>query len=209
MRALVNLLLTLPLWLGFLVVAVAVGFVLWQVLTFRRRFERAVNEAVIEAGAPLKDAQVTVHGVEAVAPPAGPSPYDADEDDENFMEGVDGEPWDEDGVNFYTIDATITPADPTAAWDPTSLALVPADYTPDDAVEISEGLCGLHSAEVFANGRFQPAPEGETCGPRRLRMLFGVHDGLRAVKFALVVTYFGRVELPVPLPRTPKASTKA
>jgi hypothetical protein len=37
-------------------------------------------------------------------------------------------------------------------------------------------------------------------------MVFAVHDGLRAVKFALFVTYFGRVDLPAPLPKFPKAS---
>ena len=33
----------------------------------------------------------------------------------------------------------------------------------------------------------------------RVRFLFGVHEGLKAVKFANGVTYFGRMELPVPL----------
>ena len=40
-------------------------------------------------------------------------------------------------------------------------------------------------------------------GEHRLRMLFGVPKGVRAVKFACVVTYFGRVELPPPHPTTP------
>jgi hypothetical protein len=65
-------------------------------------------------------------------------------------------------------------------------------------------MCPLHSAELFTGGRFEPAPEKEVRGPQRLRMVFAVHDGLRAVKFALLVTYFGHVDLPAPLPKAAK-----
>jgi hypothetical protein len=204
MRALLNLLFNLP-WWGSLIVlaALAVLFYLsgWYI---RRRFEQITREAVLEAGAAMKDAQVAVHAVEAVPVPAGSSPYDIDKDDEDFVEGVDDAPWDDEESNYYAIDATITPADPNAAWDPTALILVPADYVPDDEIEITDKLCPLHSADVFVNGRFQPAAEADVRGPQRLRMRFAVHDGLRAVKFALAVTYFGHVDLPAPLPKTPK-----
>jgi hypothetical protein len=182
------------------------AYIAWWYLTFQRRFEKICHDAVVDAGSPLKDAAVEVHSVTAAPRPAGPSPYDLKEDDEQFCEDLDGQPWDEEGCSFYWIDATITPADPAAAWDPTTLSLVPADYIPDDEIDISEQLCGLHSAEIHVNGRFRPAPEKDVRGPQRLRMLFAVHDGLRAVKFALFVTYFGRVELPPPLPAKPKGA---
>ena len=206
MRALINLFLGLP-WWGMVAVALALAafaaFLGWYI---RRRFDEIVNETVVNAGAALKGAELTVHSATAVPLPSRSSPYDINRDDEDFVEGVDDAPWDNDGVSYYAIDVTITPVDPAAAWDPTALSLVPADYAPGDPTEITEQLCPLHSAELFAGGRFQPAREVELHGPQRLRMVFAVHDGLRAVKFALFVTYFGRVDLPLPLPKFPKAS---
>ena len=121
------------------------------------------------------------------------------------MEGVDDEPWDDKDANYYAIDVTISPAMEGATWDPTGLALVPADYVPDDEIEITEKICPLHSAEIFVNGRFQPAREADVRGPQRLKMVFAVHDGLHAVKFGMVVTYFGHVDLPTPLPKASQA----
>lgn len=197
MRFLLNLL-DLPWWGAIAAIVAFVAITIYFRITFPRKFEKICHDAVIEAGDALKDAQTTIHSVSAVVAPTGPSPYDLDEDDENFMEGVDGESWEQEGGNFYSIDVTIEP-NGNAPWDPTSLALVPADYTPEDPIDISDRLCGLHSAEEFVNGRWQPAPEREIRGPRRLRMLFAVHDGLRAVKFANMVTYFGHVDLPAPI----------
>ena len=204
MRGLLLLMLSLPWWGNLILIAVLIGLFFFAGWWIRRRFEQIAREAVLEVGAMMKDAQVTVHAVEARPMPSAHSPYDIKEDDEDFVEGVDDEPWDDKDVNYYAIDATITPADPNAKWDPTGLTLVPADYVPDDEVEISEKICPLHSADIFVNGRFQAAAEQEVRGPQRLRMLFAVHDGLRAAKFALFVTYFGHVDLPAPLPKTPK-----
>jgi hypothetical protein len=208
MRALLNLLLNLPWWGSLAVLAALAGVAYALGWYFRYRFHQITREAVVDAGAALKGAEVTVHSVTAVPLPSSSSPYDISRDDEDFVEGVDDEPWDDDGVNYYAIEATITPTSPTAAWDPTALTLVPADYVPDDAVELSEQLCPLHSAEIFVNGAFRPAPERDIRGPQRLRMVFAVHDGLRAVKFALFVTYFGHVDLPAPLPKSQKAAPK-
>jgi hypothetical protein len=198
MRFLMNLF-DLPWWGGIALLIGLAAIAIWIKFIFPRRFDKMVRDAVLEMGSALKDARVTVHAVSAAAPPAGPSPYDVDEDDENFMEGVDGEPWDHEGYGYYVVDVTIEPASDEALWDPTGLAVVPAEYTPDDEVEISEDLGGLHSAEEFVNGRFQPAREGEIRGSRRLRMLFAIREGVRAVKFANVVTYFGHVDLPAPI----------
>ena len=204
MRALINLMLNLPWWGNLILLAVLVALFYFAGWWFRRRFEQITRDAVLEVGAAMKEAGVTVHAVEARPMPSAHSPYDIKEDDEDFVEGVDNEPWDDKDVNYYAIDATITPGDPDAKWDPTALTLVPADYVPDDEVEISERMCPLHSADIFVNGRFQPAREEEVHGPQRLRMLFAVHDGLRTVKFGMFVTYFGHVDLPAPLPKTPK-----
>jgi hypothetical protein len=199
MRFLANLL-DLPWWGAAAMVIGFMSIALWAKFVFPRRFEKICRDAVLEMGSALKDAQVTVHSVTAAAPPSAPSPYDLGEDDENFMEGVDGEPWDHEGCNYFWIDVTIEPANADALWDPTGLAVVPSDYTPDDEVEISEDLGGLHTAEEFVNGRFRPAKEVEIRGSRRLRMLFAIREGVRAVKFANMVTYFGHVDLPAPLP---------
>jgi len=123
------------------------------------------------------------------------------EGDEEFCEDIDGKPWDEDGCHFYSIDATITPADPTAKWDPTALAVVPADYQPEDPIDVSGDLGGMHSAERFVNGRWVPLKEGDRRGAQRVRMLFAVNEGITAVKFANFTHYFGHVALPAPLPK--------
>ena len=203
MRALIQLMLNLPWWGNLILIAGLVVLFYVGGWWFRRRFDRIVHEGVLEMGSALKGATVAVHSVEAVPLPSRHSPYDISKDDENFMEGVDDEPWNEEGVNYYAIDVTITPANEAGPWDPTALTLVPADYIPDDPTEITEQMCPLHSAEVFVNGHYERAPEKEVRGPRRLRMVFAVHEGLRAVKFGLFVTYFGHVDLPAPLPKTP------
>lgn len=190
-----NVLLDLPWWGPVATLLAFVAITIWFRITFPRKFERIVREGVLEAGSALKDAQVKVHSVHAVEAPKGPSPYDINEDDENFVAGVDDAPWDEEGTKFYSIDVTIEPTG-DAPWDPTGLALVPADYAPEDEIDISEDLCALHSAEEFVNGEWRPTPEKEIRGSRRLRMVFAVHEHLKAVKFANMVTYFGHVDLP-------------
>jgi hypothetical protein len=194
MRFVLNML-DMPWWGMVATLLTFVGIAVWFRITFPRKFERIVREGVLEAGSALKDARVTVHSVQAVEAPKEPSPYDIDEDDENFMEGVDDAPWDEPGTKFYAIDVTIAPQS-DAPWDPTGLALVPADYKPEDEIDISEELCALHSAEEFVDGSWRKVPEREIRGPRRLRMVFAIHERLKAVKFANLVTYFGHVDLP-------------
>jgi hypothetical protein len=204
MRLLLNLL-DMP-WWGVLATAVAFAAVtIWFRITLPRRFEKLVHDAVLEVGSALKNAKVTVHSATAVPAPKDPSPYDADEDDEDFVAELDGQPWEEPGYNFYSIDVTITPAG-EMPWDPTGLALVPADFAPNDATEACMEVCPLHSAEEFANGLWQRAPEREIHGPRRLRMLYAVRDGLRAMKFANGVTYFGHIDLPTPLRKSKSGS---
>lgn len=204
MRFLMNLF-DLPWWGGLALLVGLAAVALWLKFVFPRRIEKIVRDAVLEMGSALKDARVTVHSATAVAAPKSPSPYDLDEEDENYVEGLDDQLWEEEGYSYYLIDATIEPADANALWDPTALAVVPADYVPGDEVELSEDLGGLHSAEVYTNGRFQPLKEGEIAGSRRLRMLFAVREGIRAVKFANVVTYFGHVDLPAPVRTTASA----
>lgn len=199
MRALLNLL-DAPWWAIF-VVLLGIPAILYSLRWYiQYRFEKMCHDAVLEAGSALEGAEVTVHSVKAVEPPTGPSPYDVQPDDEEFMEGVDGEPWETEGTNYYSIDVTIKPVG-DGKWDPTGLAMVPADYEGEDEIDISENLCGIHSAEVFVNGQFKPAPEREVSGPLRVRLLVAVGEGLRELKFANLVTYFGHVDLPASLPK--------
>jgi hypothetical protein len=198
---LIQLLLNLPWWAGALVIAGLIAFLYGCALFIRWKFNKIVRETVLSLGAQLRDAGVIVHSVMAMPVPEGPSPYDAKEDDEEYAEGIDGEPWDDEDASFYLIDATITPVDANVKWDPTMLALVPADFAPEDPTEVCPKLCALHSAEIFANGGFRPAPEKDRRGPQRMRMLFAIGDGIREVKFASGVTYFGHVKLPRPLPK--------
>jgi hypothetical protein len=201
---LVALLLGLPWWVGLVVVPVVL-VVGWKLLGWYvgRKFNQIVHEAVLGAGSALAGATAEVHSVTAVAAPKDPSPYDAEEGDDDFCDELDGKPWEADEADFYLIDVTITPADPAATWDPTGVGVVPADFQPDDPTECSVNMGALHSGERFVNGSFRPLREGNQTGRQRLRMLFGVPKGVRAVKFASVVTYFGRVDLPPAVPTTP------
>ena len=173
---LIMLLFSLPWWVDLILLASVP--ILWFGLRiyFSRKFDQIVNEAVLGAGAVLRDAKVEIHSVTAVPPPSAPSPYDLQEDDENYVEGLDDEGWNEEGTEFYLLDVTITPATPEATWDPTVLCLVPAEFAPEDATECCTTLCPLHSAEVMANGQFRPARETAVRGPQRLRMLYAVHS---------------------------------
>jgi hypothetical protein len=206
MNFLLNLLLliwNLPWWGSLAVIAGLVASFYLAGWYFKWKFDKLVHETVLNMGAALKDAQATVHAITPVPAPVGPSPYDSVEGDDDFVENLDGEPWDEEDACFYKIDATIEPTNPEAKWDPTALALVPADFAPQDPTDVCDRLGCLHSAEIQVNGRFQPLPEGEVEGSQCLRMLFAVPEGVREVKFAKGVTYFGHVELPPPLPRRP------
>src|SRR5262252_3967292 len=63
MRALLNLLMNLPWWIDLAILAVlaAVAYGLGWYLKYK--FHRIVHEAVVDAGAALRDAAVTVHSV--------------------------------------------------------------------------------------------------------------------------------------------------
>ena len=63
-----------------------------------------MHEAVLEVGSSLKDAEATVHAVTAVPAPNTPSPYDIKEDDEQYCEEIDGQPWDDEEANYYSIE---------------------------------------------------------------------------------------------------------
>lgn len=178
-----------------LVFVAGMVFVVWY---FKYRFHKMIHEAVLEAGSALKGAEANIHSVKAVPAPTEPSPYDAKEGDEDYCEEMDGKPWEADEADFYQIDVTITPADADAQWDPTGIGVVPADFQPDDPTDVCEKMGGLHSAELFAGGRFEPAHEEQLTGAQRVRLLFGIPKGVRAVKFSSVVTYFGHVTLPAP-----------
>ena len=143
----------------------------------------------------------------AAPAPNTSSPYDIKDDDEQYCDEIDGQPWDDDGADYYLIDVTITPAS-NEPWDPTGLGMVPADFAPDDPTDMCEKLCGLHSAERFVNGRWEPMPEKEVRGPLRLRLMMGVPEGLRAAKFANMVTYFGHVDFPAPAPKARKSTAR-
>jgi hypothetical protein len=201
---LLELFLILPWWGSLALIAAVIAFAFGSVWYIRRQFRKIVTDAILNMGAALKDAQATIHAISPVPPPSDPSPYDLPEDDENFMEGVDGTPWDDADANFYQVDVTVAPVHSQATWDPTALTLVPADFAPADPLDICERLSGIHSAEQFVHGRFQPLGEGALYGTQRVRLLVAVSDGIRAVKFASGVTYFGHVKLPPPLPRKPK-----
>ncbi len=150
-----------PWWGAVLILGGFVLFVRWYITW---KFNQIVRETILEVGSGMKDARVEVHATAAVGRPVGPSPYDLDEDDEQYAPELDGTEWDEEGVNFYSIDATITPADPTTAWDPTGLGVVPADWLPDDPTDACVRM-GEHIRPKCSKGRSSsPSPKGKSAG---------------------------------------------
>src|SRR3954471_14302343 len=96
MRFLLNLIelcVSLPWWGALAVIGGLIGFVYGAGVWFRWKFNRIVHESILEAGAALQGAEVKIHSVTAASIPDGPSPYDIHEDDEDFVEGLDGEAW--------------------------------------------------------------------------------------------------------------------
>ena len=210
MRVLLDIVLLftlLPWWgalavLGGIAVAILVG--IWWV---KRKFNQIVEEGVLNAGAALANADMAVYSLRAVPAPKGPSPHDDDPSDENYIEGLDGEEWDEPGVAFYELEAMITPADPNAEWSPDALTPVPADWVPDEPTDVCERMGCVHTAQVFHDGKWEFA-EDRVVGPQRVKLLFGIDaEKIRAIQWRSVVTPVGgSIVLPAPHPSVATAA---
>jgi hypothetical protein len=197
----VELFLLLPWWAA-TGILVCLAFGLWALAQHLvHRFRREVAAAVMAQGEPLTDALVTVESVEPAEPPTTASPLDAfddeydDPDDDPEMD----ETFATDDFAHFWIEATIAPQDSQAVWDPSVLALVPADFQPDAEFEFSAQTGLLHTLEVWRDGRFQPQGSQNVTGTQRLKMLFAVPLEVRQAKFAYHFTHFGRIALPASL----------
>jgi hypothetical protein len=194
----VDLFQVLP-WWGAVTVLVSSALGLWVLGHYIvRRLFREVTEAVIAEGLPLADALVNVHSVEPVEPPTEPSLIGFDPDDENYDPDLDGLDAAE-ATGYFRVDATIAPRDPEATWDPSALFLVEREFEPEEELDFCETMATIHTLEVWRNGGFVLAREGNVAGPQRLRMVFAVPHGLADAKFAYHFTYFGRLALPAPV----------
>jgi hypothetical protein len=184
-------------WWGAAGVLISFAVGLWafaQYLVYR--LKRDVAQAVKAQGEPLTDALVTVHSVELTEPPAAASPLD-DSDDEYYDPDMDGM-FATDDFSYFWIEATIAPQGTQTVWDPSVLALVPADFQPDSEFEFCGQTGLLHTLEVWNKGRFEPQGAENVTGTKRLRMLFAIPNGVRQAKFTYHFTHFGTVALPAP-----------
>lgn len=195
---LVDLFRWLPWWGAVsILVFLAIGF--WALgQYFFHKLQRELTGAILHQGDPLRDAVVDVHSVEPADAPTGPPLMSLDPDDENYDPDLDGLDVAE-GTDYFWIEATISPHDPTTTWDPTALDLVQRDFDPGEEFEVCEEAGELHTLEVWRNGDFVPCGESNLTGPQRLRMLCGVPQTLRQAKFAYHFTCFGSFELPSPV----------
>jgi hypothetical protein len=193
----VELFLLLP-WWGAVGVLVLCALGLWALAHYIvHRLKRDVAQAVKAQGEPLTNALVTVHSVEPTEPPTGASPLD-DSDDEYFDPDMDGM-FAADNFGHVWIEATIAPQGSETVWDPSALALVPADFQPNTEFEFCGQTALLHTLEVWRNGRFESQGVENVTGTQRLRMLFAIPNDVRQAKFTYHFTHFGKVALPVPL----------
>jgi hypothetical protein len=158
------------------------------------------KEALTQAASPLLDAEVKVHAIEPTDRPTTSSLFDVDDDDDEFDPSLDAaEAWQTEG-DFFWIDCTIAPRDPSAAWHASVLTLVPANW--EGAIgEFSEAIGPLHTVElVGADGR-RPLADGEDVltGSKRVRLLMAAPPGHSQVKLAYFGATFGDIKLPAPV----------
>ncbi|MBI3861180.1 MAG: hypothetical protein HY290_04725 [Planctomycetia bacterium] len=202
----INLFVLLP-WWGAVAVLLGLAASFWAFGHYIvYRLKRDIVGSIKEQGQPLHEALVTVHSVEQAEPPAEKSSLDefdsefddefADENDEDDAE-LDGEFAAEDTA-WNWIDVTIAPKAADASWNPSDLALVPADFQAQEELEFCEQTGLLHTLEIWRNGKFQPQRNGNVAGTQRLRMLFAVAPEVRNAKFTYHFTEFGRLNLPAP-----------
>jgi hypothetical protein len=201
------LFLTLPWWAAALVVtgfvasfAALGGWLAWK-------FRALTGEALAQAAGPMLEAQVTVHSIEPAERPTTNSLFDVDDDEDDFdnddaefdADFRDAEAWQTEG-DFYWIEVTITPGDPSAEWYASVLTLVPASWR--GAIgEVCETIGPLHTAELAGADGFRALADGEDIltGRRRLRLLMAAPPGHAHVKFAYFGASFGDLQLPTPL----------
>lgn len=190
-----NLFTTLPWWGAVGVIAgLAVSLVLFAKYIVHRLIRDSI-QAIAEQGIAMTDAVASVHSAEPAPPPAQRSPLDCDPNDEDYDPEFDDDFLDESACHV-SIDVTIAPQDPDATWDPSALALVSAEFVPEEDLEVCEQTAVLHSLEVWSNGAFHPWNGADVIGPQRLRLLFAAPRELRHAKFMYHFTYFGRMALP-------------
>jgi len=202
----IELLLTLPWWASCLLVAAIVAFFAGIGLWFHWKISSITKEALAEAAGPLVDAQLTIHAIKPAERPTTISLFeleDDDDDDAEFDAADEDDPtgdyieaWQSDG-DFFWIDATITPKNPTATWHASILTLVPVNWKGSIGA-LCETPGPLHTAELFAGNGFRTLRDGEDIltGPRRVRLLMAAPPGHSHVKLAYFNTTFGNFQLP-------------
>ncbi len=194
---LANLFQMLP-WWGVLAVIVGLVAVLFLLAKYAlSKFELDLIKSVASQGVALTDAVASVNSVQPAPAPVERSAYDIQPEDEEYDPEIDDEWPSEDEVAHFTIDVTVAPRQPDAAWDPSALSVVRADFQPQEDLEFCMETGLLHTVEVYRNGRFEPHRQGNVTGPQRLRLLVALPHGVSDVKFAYHFTYFGRATLPV------------
>ena len=149
-------------------------------------------------GAVLKGAEIQIHSVVPAQAPAKreSTPSDADAQDDNDDEDVSDEEDDKTPRRYYSLDVTITPAPSQGKfqfWEPTELLLVHPSAAND--IDTDDNSCVISNVEVEEDGEFRS--DGEKYpGPRRLRLLLGVKEGVRELRFRYYFEAFGNVTLP-------------
>ena len=198
----VGLFQALPWWGAMLVIVGLIAGLLLAAKYALNRMLRDFQKAVVDRGLPLAAAVLTVHSVEAVPAPAGASPLEAGwEEDESYDPELDDD-WNDEGMEFCWIDATIAPQNPVAPWEPGMLSLAPEDFRPSEPLEVPPQIGIPHTIEIFQDGRFVPYHNETVCGRQRLRMLFAVPQDLQRAKFGYQFTYFGALSLDRPAAAT-------
>jgi hypothetical protein len=177
---------------GVVVAFIVAGFVLKRLAGMA--VERLFRAPFKMKGAVLRGARATVHSVLPVdAPPARQL---ADDEDDEGDEDESEQP--AEALDWFQIEATITPAATAGAtpfqhWEIGELLLtVPgAPEEPDEEPEYS--LDDLH---IFMEGEFKPDEGYKMPGEQRLRFRVGVPPGTERLIFRYYFELFGEVRFP-------------
>src|SRR5262245_39703934 len=150
-------------------------------------------------GAVLKGASIQIHSIRPAEPPAKREPRIEQSEDGDHADDVDQEAFKEEDKTprrYYSLDVTITPKPPTGKfqlWEPTELLLVDPSVAND--IESDQDHCVISKFELEDDGQFTDAFE-KYDGPRRLRLLLGVKEGVRELRFRYYFEPFGNVTIP-------------
>ena len=144
-------------------------------------------------GAVLDQARIQVHSIAVASAPAPKLQEGGDGEEEVSPESNDPKV-----SRYYQLDVTIFPRDtagPFRGWEPGELSLVSYEAPADVAEQDDKDVCVIKQIEIEDEGEFKKDEGYKYEGPRRLKLLIGMIEDVRKLKFQYYFSQFGEVDL--------------